>query len=308
MMSGCSFRFAFLTALVSSVAAIHVPAQFQSTPAIDDNYRQAFEKWKAELVDDRKQNWLTLVGLFWLKPGENSFGADASNALVLPGTIPSHAGTFRLQGKDVTMSLSQGVGATIQGKAVTSAKLDPDTSSHPTVVELGSMRMLAIQRGERIGIRVKDFEAPAARTYRGPTFYPLSVLYLVVADWMPSDGKRTVQVPNVLGDITATPVVGEARFALAGQVVRLTAVGGDATHGLFIIFSDPTRKTDTYPAGRFLDTDAVTDGKVLLDFNRAYNPPCSLTPYATCPLPPSENQLSIAIPAGEKYDRAQGHH
>jgi uncharacterized protein (DUF1684 family) len=292
---------------MASVAAIPLSAQSQSSSAIDDNYRQAFEKWKAELVDDRQQNWLTLVGLFWLKPGENSFGADTSNAIVLPGSISSHAGTFRLQGKDVTVSLSEGVGATIQGKAVTSAKLDTGTSGHPTVVELGSLRISAIQRGERIGIRVKDFEAPSARAYRGPTFYPLSASYLITADWVPSDGKRTVEVPNVLGDVTATPVVGEARFTLAGQVVRLTAVGGDAAHGLFIIFSDPTRKTDTYPAGRFLDTDAVTDGKVLLDFNRAYNPPCSVTPYATCPLPPSENQLSIAIPAGEKYDRAQGH-
>src|SRR5207244_3125455 len=102
-----------------------------------------------------------------------------------------------------------------------------------------------------------------------------------------------VQVPNVLGDVTATPVVGEAHFSLGGQELRLTAVGGDPEHGLFIIFNDPTRKTDTYPAGRFLDTEAVKNGKVLLDFNRAYNPPCALTPYATCPLPPKENQLAV---------------
>jgi uncharacterized protein len=307
MISARSLRLALLAAAVSSMPAI-LAAQTQPTSSLDDNYRQGFEKWKAELVDDRKQNWLTLVGLFWLKPGENRFGTDASNAIVLPGPIPAQAGTFRLQGKDVTVSLVEGAGGTIRGKAVTSTKLDTDTSGHPTVVELGSLRLLAIQRGERIGIRVKDFEAPAARTYRGPMFYPLSASYRVTAEWVPSDGKRTVQVPNVLGDVTATPVVGEARFTLTGQAVRLAAVGGDATHGLFIIFSDLTRKTDTYPAGRFLETDGVTDGKVLLDFNRAYNPPCSVTPYATCPLPPSENQLSIAIPAGEKYDRAQGHH
>lgn len=307
MISARFLRFASLIVVASSMAATH--AQVQSKAAtLDDNYRQAFEKWKAELVDDRNENWLTLVGLFWLKTGENSFGADAGNAIVLSGPTPSHAGTFRLQGKDVTVNLAEGVTGAIQGKAVTNAKLDLDTSGHPTVVELGSLRLLAIQRGERIGVRVKDFDAPATRTYRGPMFYPLDGSYRVTADWVPSDGKRTVQVPNVLGDVTATPVVGEARFTLAGQAVRLAAVGGDATHGLFIIFSDLTRKTDTYPAGRFLDTEAVTDGKVLLDFNRAYNPPCSVTPYATCPLPPSENQLSIAIPAGEKYDRAQGHH
>ena len=299
------------TLLIAFALEASLLATPQAAPGgfLDAAYQQSFAKWKAGLIEDRKQNWLTLAGLFWLKPGENSFGSDPANAVVLAGSgVPRHAGTFLLQGRNVTVRILPGTQASIGGKSVTTATLDPDISGHPTVLELGSLRMHLIQRGERAGIRVKDLKNPAIEKYPGPTFYPLSAEYVVAATWVPSDGKKFVQVPNVLGDVTATPVVGEARFSLAGQELRLAALGGDETHGLFIIFADPTRKSDTYPAGRFLDTEAVKDGKLLLDFNRAYNPPCALTPYATCPLPPKENQLAVEIRAGEKYDHSRASH
>jgi uncharacterized protein len=297
------------TLLISFTFCASLPAIAQGAPApaLDASYRQSFAKWKAELVEDRRQNWLTLVGLFWLKPGENTFGSDPANALVLPA-VPARVGTFLLQGKDVTANFLPGANACIGGKAVTTAKLDPDVSGHPSVVELGNFRMNVIQRGERTGIRARDLKNSAVEKYPGPAFYPLNSAYMVVASWVPSDGKRVVQVPNVLGDVSATPVPGEIRFSLGGKELRLTALGGDAEHGLFIVFNDLTRKSDTYPAGRFLDTDAVRHGRVLLDFNKAYNPPCSVTPYATCPLPPKENQLGVEILAGEKYDRAKAAH
>ena len=130
----------------------------------------------------------------------------------------------------------------------------------------------------------------------------------MTATWLPSDGKQTVDVPNVLGDVSPTPIAGTAVFKINGQELRLTDLGGDAAKGLFFVFSDPTSKTDTYPGGRFLKTGPVTNGTVVLDFNRAYNPPCAVTPYATCPLAPKENRLSVAIPAGEEYDHKHGHH
>jgi uncharacterized protein len=291
-----------------SIASAVASAQAQAAPVLDQDYRQSFEKWKADLVEDRRQNWLTLVGLFWLKPGENTFGSDPSNALVFPaGTAPSKAGTFDLEGKNVSVKFLDGVAGKVGGSQVTTAHLNPDVSGHPTVIELGSLRMHVIQRGDRSGIRVKDLKSPAVDKYRGAIFYPLSATYEINADWIPGDGKRTVIVPNVLGDATSTTVVGEARFLVGGQEVRLSAVGGDPVHGLFFIFNDMTRKTDTYPAGRFLETEPVKDGKVVVDFNRAYNPPCAITPYATCPLPPKEDQLTVSIPAGEKYDHSQKH-
>ncbi|MBV9609867.1 MAG: DUF1684 domain-containing protein, partial [Acidobacteria bacterium] len=154
----------------------------------------------------------------------------------------------------------------------------------------------------------KDLDSPALRNFPPLIFYPLNASYIVTAKWVPSDGSKTVDVPNVLGDVTTEKVAGEAQFTINGQELHLTALGGDAQKGLFFVFNDLTSKTDTYPAGRFLETDPVSNGAVVLDFNKAYNPPCAFTPYATCPLAPKENRLQVAIPAGEKYDRAHGAH
>jgi uncharacterized protein (DUF1684 family) len=283
------------------------PADKSLSPPPDAAYLQSFDQWKAELVDDLKKNWLSLAGLFWLKPGENSFGTDAGNAVVFPKG-PAHAGVFELQGMDVTAKFSPDAHATTQGKPVTTVKLQPDVSGNPTVVELGSLRMKAIVRGQRIGIRLYDVESAEAKNYRGPVFFPIDLSYRVTATWIPSEGKRTVEVPNVLGDTTPTPVAGTVVFKINGQQVQLTDLGGDPSKGLSFVFNDLTSKTDTYPGGRFLDTDPVVNGTVVIDFNRAYNPPCAVTPYATCPLAPKENRLAVAIPAGEKYDRAHGHH
>jgi len=274
--------------------------------APDAAYIQSFEKWKLELVDDLKQNWLPLAGLFWLKPGANTFGAAVDNAIVLPSG-PAHAGAFRLQGEDVSVELLAGVAAKIGDKNDTRAQLQADVTGRPTVIELGAVRMHLIKRGARLGIRVKDLNSAAVRNYAGPVFFPLDMTYRVTATFVPSDGKKSVDVPNVLGDVTPTPISGEVHFKLNGQDLTLTALGGEPAKGLSFVISDLTSKTDTYPGGRFLDTDPVVDGKVVLDFNRAYSPPCAVTPYATCPLAPKENRLAVAIPAGEKYDRKHGH-
>jgi len=290
----------FLLALFAGLSAETAP---------DAAYLQSFDKWKGALVEDLKQNWLPLAGLFWLKPGENSFGTDPGNAIVLPaGSAPAHAGSFFLEGADVTVKLAATAKASIAGKAVTTAKLQSDASGTATEVELGALRMKVIVRGQRIGIRVKDLNSPAIRAYPGPEFFPLDLDYRVTATFIPSQGKQTVDVPNVLGDVTPTPVAGIVQFTLNGRQITLTDLGGDPAKSLSFVFNDLTSKTETYPGGRFLDTDPVVDGKVVLDFNRAYSPPCSVTPYATCPLAPKENRLTVAIAAGQKYDRAHGHH
>jgi len=276
-----------------------------STP--DTTYVQSFDKWKADLVDDLKQNWLSLAGLFWLKPGENTFGTDAGNAIVFPKG-PARAGVFELQGTEVTARFSPEAHAAADGKPVTTTKLQPDISGKPTVIELGSLRIKAIVRGQRIGIRLYDLDSGEAKNYRGPVFFPLDLSYRVTATWVPSEGKKTVDVPNVLGDTTPTPVAGTVVFKINGQQVQLTDLGGNPSKGLSFVFNDLTSKTDTYPGGRFLETDPVVNGTVVIDFNRAYNPPCAVTPYATCPLAPKENRLAVAIPAGEKYNRTHGHH
>ena len=301
-----AFRSAVVRGLVLVLAAV---AEAQSLP--DAAYQRSFEQWKTELVEDLKQNWLPLAGLFWLKAGENRFGTDPGNAIVLPpGSAPAQAGSFVLEGKgnDVTIKLAPGVKATIAGQPIGTTKLPSDASGTATWVELGGLRMKVIVRGARIGIRVKNLNSPAVRAYAGPVFYPLDLNYRVTATWVPAEGKTTVDVPDVLGDVTPTPVAGKVQFTLNGNSLELTDLGGDPAKGLFFVLNDPTSKTETYPGGRFLDTDPVVNGKVVLDFNRAYSPPCSVTPYATCPLAPKENRLTVAIDAGQKYDRTPLHH
>ena len=283
------------------VLALAATVSFAAQPP-DAAYLKDFEKWKGELADDLKQNWLPLAGLFWLKPGANTFGAADDNAIVLPSG-PAHAGTFRMEGAEVLVELLPGVAAKIGDKNDTRGQLQADVTGTPTVIELGALRMHLIKRGARLGIRVKDLNSEAVRKYTGPVFFPLDMTYRLTATFVPSDGKTSVDVPNVLGDVTPTPISGEVHFTLNGQELTLTALSGDPAKGLSFVISDLTSKTDTYPGGRFLDTDPVADGKVVLDFNRAYSPPCAVTPYATCPLAPKENRLAVAILAGEKYVR-----
>ena len=288
-------------------AVLLVAASSSSPAAPDAAYVQSFEKWKTEQLDDLKQNWLPLAGLYWLKPGVNSFGTAPENAVVFPKG-PAHAGEFILDGKDVTIKPLPEAHATLSGTPLTTAKLAPDVTGHASLVEMGPLRFHVIVRGERVGIRVKDLESASVTNFKGLIFYPLDLNYRVTATWEPSDGKKTIDVPNVLGDVTPVPVAGTVVFKIDGQEQRLTALGGDPSNGLSFVFNDLTAKSDTYPGGRFLDSEPVVNGTVVLDFNRAYNPPCAVTPYATCPLAPKENRLAVAIPAGEKFDKAAHGH
>jgi uncharacterized protein (DUF1684 family) len=293
-------------AILALLATILVPLVAQGQ--VDAAYQREVEKFRAEEIKDLKSNWLVLAGLFWLKPGANAFGTASSNPIVLPaGTAPAKAGVFELTGDEVTLKMEPSAAAIIDSQPVMTATLQPDTSGKPTVVALGRLRMHVIKRGDRTGIRVKDLQNPALRNFTSLRFYPIDTAYRVTATWVPSDGKRTVDVPNVLGDVTPTTIPGEVRFTVNRQQLKLTALGGDAATGLFFVFSDTTSKTETYPAGRFLEADAVKDGTVVLDFNKAYNPPCAVTPYATCPIAPKENRLAVAIPAGEKFDHSKPH-
>ena len=296
----------FIILLGSAVLVVSVSGSLPAAP--DAAYVQSFEKWKAEQIDDLKQNWLPLAGLYWLKQGVNNFGTAPENAVVFPKG-PAHAGEFDLEGKDVTIRLLPDAHATLAGAPLTTAKLAPDISGHASLVEMSTLRFHVIMRGERVGIRVKDLESPSVANFKGLIFYPLDLNYRVTATWEPSDGKKAIDVPNVLGDVTAVPVAGTVVFKINGQEQRLTALGRNPATGLSFVFNDLTAKSDTYPGGRFLDSEPVTNGTVTLDFNRAYNPPCAVTPYATCPLAPKENRLAVAIPAGEKFDKAaHAHH
>jgi uncharacterized protein (DUF1684 family) len=268
-----------------------------------DAYRKEIEAWRQKRVEGlkREDGWLTLVGLYWLQPGENSLGSDPGSRVVLPaGKSPARAGTLVREGDKVTLRVEPGVPLTANGKPVAAPlELAADATGKPTELQLGSLNFYTIKRGDRIGVRIKDKESPGRTAFKGLDDYPIRPEWRVVARFEPYNPPKQVPITNVLGQVENNPSPGAVVFDWQGKTYRMDALG-DLEEGLSLIFGDATNGKETYGAGRFLDTDPPKDGKVVVDFNTAYNPPCAFTAFATCPLPPPQNKLAIAVTAGEK--------
>ncbi|MFQ5876711.1 MAG: DUF1684 domain-containing protein [Acidobacteriota bacterium] len=260
-------------------------------------------EWRQEREARLKADggWLTVAGLFWLEEGENPFGTGADNAIVLPeGTAPARAGVFTFHDGRTTVTVAEGVAATVGGRRVTTEALRPDSEGEPDVLVLGDLSMHVIERGGRHGIRLKDRNSRFRREFSGLRWYPVDESYRVTARFVPYDPPRTIRVPTVLGTTEEMTSPGYAVFTIGDRELRLDPVLPDPeAETLFIIFSDLTTGEQTYPAGRFLYAGPPEEGRLVLDFNKAYNPPCAFTPYATCPLPPEQNRLPVRVEAGE---------
>jgi uncharacterized protein (DUF1684 family) len=228
--------------------------------------------------------WLTVAGLFWLHPGANRYGTDGSNDIVLPAG-PAHAGTFELRDGKVTSLLGN-----------VNCEVKPDSSES---VKVDRLSLFVIRRGERYGIRLKDPESEYRRNFHGIESFPANEQYRVNARFIAEPAE--IPILNVIGQTEHYHSPGYAVFRLQGKELRLRPYleePGDTQ--LFYVFRDETSGKETYGGGRFLYSAMPANGEVVLDFNKAYNPPCSFTPYATCPLPPPENRLPVRIEAGEK--------
>lgn len=255
-----------------------------------DAYRAQIEEWRrqreAALTADG--GWLTVTGLFWLHEGANSFGTAASNDIVLPSGPAVKDGVFDLENGKVALRMD---GQT--------RELQLDSSGKPDAITLGSLTLFAIQRSGKYGIRLKDNNSRLRKEFTGLHYFPVNEEYRVRTRLV-RDAKK-IPILNILGQVEDTPSPGYVEFEIHGQKLRLTPVE-EAPNELFFIFRDLTAGKETYGSGRFLTTALGKDGEVDLDFNKAYNPPCAFTPYATCPLPPKENRLALMIEAGElKY-------
>jgi uncharacterized protein (DUF1684 family) len=292
---------AALLAAGSTVAAAG-PETSAKAPAVDPAYQNEIETWRKERFEGLKKEdgWFSLVGLFWLEPGENRFGSSPENRMVLPeGKAPAVAGTLIREGETVRVRVEPGVAVTSGGKPVTEMTLQPDTSGEPTVLQLGPLSFHVIQRGQRLGVRVKDAKSEALAAFHGLEYFPVQPAWKVTARFEPYDPPKRIPIPNILGDVDDSPSPGAVVFDWNGKTYRLDALGS-IEEGLFLVFADQTNGKETYGAGRFLYTGPPKDGKVVVDFNTAYNPPCAFTAYATCPLPPAQNRLAVRVEAGEK--------
>ncbi len=294
-------------ALLLAACGRHAP---QVDPVV---YQKDIDDWRAGRLSrlTGPDGWTTLVGLYWLKPGANSFGSAADNALQLTAAgFPAHLGHFDFDGKGISFTAAKGAHVTSGGKPVTTLRLVTDADAgagDPTTLTVGSISFYAIKRVDRYGVRVKDVQADARVHFKGLEHFPVSQDWRFEARFVPYTPMKQVLIINILGMEEDMPSPGALVFEKDGQEYRLDAVLEEGETDYFVMFADATSGKQTYGAGRFLYTKPAVNGVTVLDFNKSYNPPCAFSPYATCPLPPPQNRLPIAITAGELKYAGSGH-
>ena len=270
------------------------------------SFQNETEKWRQEHEAALKaeDGWLSVSGLFWLKEGMTTIGSDKTLVdIALPAdSAPAKVGSLELANGVVTLKVTDGVDVTVNDKPVREYVMTFETEKPPDQFKVGSLKLGVIKRGTRYGLRVRNKNSPERLSFKGLHWFPANESYRVVATFTPFDQPKEITIMNVLGDELNLKTPGLLSFKLNGQQFELRPLIEDEKK-LFVIFRDLTARTTTYPAGRYLYADLPKDGKVVLDFNRAENPPCAFTAFATCPLPPRQNIMNTEIKAGElKYE------
>lgn len=273
----------------------------------EPGYIEEVKAWHGKRIENlKKENgWLNLVGLMWLKEGENKIGSDKSNDIVFPVNAPAFMGKIILKDSITLISTAKDVEITNEGKKITELELVNDLKGKPTVLACGTLRWNIIKRGEKYGIRLRDLEAPLLKSFKGIVTYPINSDWKIEASFGAYKPQKKIVIPNVLGMIDTVLSSGAIVFKHDKNEYQLDIQ--DAGDSYFVIFADETSGKETYGAGRFLSVSKPKEGeKFYIDFNKSYNPPCSFTKYATCPLPPKQNHLKLEVTAGEK-NFGEGH-
>jgi uncharacterized protein (DUF1684 family) len=257
--------------------------------------------WRASLDRSlrRPYGWLALAGLHWLDASPTTLGSSPGCDYVLPAPAPARAGTVTVESGQARLRVEDGVAARIDGEERTESILRPDTSGAPTTVDIGPLRMVLIRRMDLVGLRLWDSRRPGRLDFTGRSWFPFDESAQLLADWQPDGLGRAIAFPNELGQTIEEPIAGHVAFEYRGEAASLAALEED-DGSLRLIFADAGRGVETYAGGRYLLLPQPRGDTVEVDFNRAYNPPCAFTEYATCTLPPDENKLAFSIAAGER--------
>jgi uncharacterized protein (DUF1684 family) len=269
------------------------------------NHADEIAEWRANRLKKLTagDGWVTLVGLFWLKPEENRFGSAVDNQIVMDyPALPEHVGTFFLDGGKVTFEAAPDAKVMQAGEPATRLVMKTDAKGDPTVLTLGTLGFQIIERGELFGIRVKDSNAAARLHFKGLDYFDADPAWRFEAKFETFSPMKKMTIMNVLGMEEEMDSPGAVVFELDGESYRLDTVLEPGESDYFVMFADATNGRQTYGAGRFLYVSPPDDGKTVIDFNKAYTPPCAFSRFATCPLPPPQNRLPIEVTAGElKY-------
>ena len=272
-------------------------------PIDEKAYLKEIHQWRAQRLASltSESGWLSLIGLFWLKEGKNTFGSDAGNDIVVP-KVPPRAGEFVLANGVVTFQTPHAKTFVVDGAPISSVELKHDLDENPTIVRAGSLSLQIIKRADKLGVRVKDKDNPDRANFRGLEYFPTDPKWRIEARFEPYNPPKHVPILNVLNTETDEPSPGAIAFEVGGKTYRLDAITEKGNPQFFMIFADDTRGKETYGAGRYLYIDPPdANNRIVIDFNKAYSPPCAFTNFATCPLPPQQNILPVKIDAGEKF-------
>lgn len=245
-----------------------------------------------------ERGWLGLVGLFWLRDGENKIGSGPSNDIVLPPAAPAHIGIVQYNNGVATFRAARGVPIYCNGKQVTLKTLVADINEDADFLQIGDLTLVLLDRAGRHLIRIWDKHSKTRENFTGFNQYPVNPEYCIEAKYTAYDTPILISIQDVIEIYHETPFQGYVTFEFQGKKYRLEARTDE--EDIRLDFRDATNGDTTYVGGRFLIAKKPQKGKILIDFNTAYNPPCAYTDYATCPLPPPENHLPIRIEAGEK--------
>lgn len=271
-------------------------------------YLEEIKKWDQRRIERLKapDGWLNLVGRTWLKPGVNKFGSAKDNDVIIESDkVPAYMGDFIFKDSTVIMKVYEGVEVLLNGKSVKEIVMIDDQKKDMTVFEYGSIKWNLIVRGDKYGIRFRDLESPLVKNFKGIERFPVNEDWRLTAKFEAYNPPKKIFVSNVLGQIEEELSPGAVVFEKNGEQFRIDAI--DEGDRLFLIIADETSGEETYGGGRFMYVDKPDSaGNIILDFNKAYNPPCVFTKYATCPLPPEQNYLKLKITAGEK-NYGEGH-
>lgn len=265
-------------------------------------------EFRQKVDDSLRKNWLVVVGLEWLREGDNTLGSDSKADIHLPASAPAQMGKVVLKNKVMELTLSEVKGVQVDGKPAQKNKvyiLKPDVSEAPTRITLGTISMYAIERQKGYAFRMKDSESPTLKNFAGIPWFEPKKEFIFEGKWKPFAQKKTIRLPDVTGEVNEEKVAGVVEFSVHGQKVELTPIKSDKD--LFFVFKDLSSGKTTYGPGRFLSAEIEPSGRVVMDFNRATNPPCAFISFATCPLPPLENQLKVSIEAGAKAPAKSAH-
>jgi uncharacterized protein (DUF1684 family) len=292
-----------------ALAALGLLLSHSVLAATPSDYAVSVEQARSTRIEQLKQmdGYLALTASGWLEPGANSVGSTADNRFAIPGA-PAHLGVLELAASgQVSLHLPDTRGITVDGAPAATDNLlrtqGADGKQKPTRVGFGSSYLYVVENGTQRGLRVKDIDAPLRTHFPGFDYFPIDPSWRIEADWVPFATPHVLKMAYVTGTVSDTPIAGKAVFRRDGHTYELLPLDEDGR--LFFVFSDRTAGKLTYGGARFLYAAAPKNGKVVLDFNLAQNPPCAITPHVVCPLAPPENRLKLPVTAGEKkYDEA----